>query len=805
LLALPGYCLASDVSVRGYVRDSSSGELLPYANILIEGTSYGTATNNDGYFVFLRVPAGPCTLSVEYIGYKSLSLPLNAHIDMEPVDIELEPQSLVFDPVTVTAAGPETVEISDGIGEIKLSPKGLKVLPSIGEVDIFRSLQLLPGISAASDGSSGLYIRGGTPDQNLVLFDGMTIYNVDHFFGFISAFNAEAVKDVRVFKGGYPAKYGGRISSVVELTGKSGSYDKFMAGSNINLLSVNGVTQVPIAGKGAWLLSFRRSHTDIIQSGLYDRIFNSISGRNTSDGTTTQGTFQGSAGPGGRGGFLRGPAAQNQTFIPEFYYYDLNTKLTYSLTPNNILSFSFYNGQDNLDESQSFGNLQFRPPNASSGDSTASASTRDITEWGNLGASLKWSRLWSDRIYSTFLLAYSNYFSRSESGFGTGGEARNQIQRAFSSAEDNEVRDFSLRLDTEWQAHPAHKFEFGLWRSQADVDLLFTANDSVNILDRNDRSVQTSGYLQDTWRLYQSLELTGGIRATQYDLTNKTYLEPRASFNFHLSDALALKGAWGKYNQFVNRITNENVLEGNRDFWLLADSQLEPTSAVHLIIGVTYDRDDYLFNIEAYDKDLDNVAEFSQRFRRGPDVQTDDLFFLGTGIARGLEFLVQKKYGRINGWVSYTLGKVESRFDVFNDGEPFPADQDRKHEFKAVGNYGLGNWQLSATWVYASGAPYTAPENQYSITLLDGTSRSFIHVGDKNSYRLPTYHRLDISLMRQFKTQHIEWDLGVSVFNLYNRANVWYREYVLDTSPILVRDITTLGFTPTVTFGIRFN
>jgi hypothetical protein len=252
-------------------------------------------------------------------------------------------------------------------------------------------------------------------------------------------------------------------------------------------------------------------------------------------------------------------------------------------------------------------------------------------------------------------------------------------------------------------------------------------------------------------------------------------------------------------------ITNENVLEGNRDFWLLADSELEPTSAVHRIIGLTYDSDNYLFNIEAYDKDLDNVTEFSQRFRRGPDVQTADLFFLGTGISRGLEFLAQKKYGRINGWVSYTLGKVESTFEVFNNGEPFPASQDRQHEFKVVGNYGLGDWQLSATWVYASGAPYTAPENQYAVTLLDGTSRSFIHVGDKNGYRLPAYHRLDIGVMRQFKTRHVEWDLGLSVFNLYNRANVWYREYVLNTSPILVRDITTLGFTPTVTFGIRFN
>ncbi len=790
------------VNVKGFVKDAASGETLPYANITLVGTDYGTSTNTDGYFVLVNIPAGPCTLRVSYIGYKQAVVPLNGEPNAAPVIIEMEQQSLELEGVTVTAENLQTLELADHVSEIRISPRQLKTLPSVGEVDIFRSLQLLPGISAVNDGSSGLYIRGGTPDQNLVLFDGMTIYNVDHFFGFISAFNTEAVKDVRVFKGGFPAKFGGRTSGVIELTGKTGSFDNFHAGGNVNLLSGSGVVQVPISERGAWLVSFRRSHTDLIQSGLYNSIFNSISGQNsTSDETEEQTTSGPAFRPGRRAG---GPfAAQTESVVPSFYYYDLNSKLTYSVSPNDMLSISFYNGEDNLDESQDLGTLNFRGGNIAGTDSVANALINDVTEWGNLGVSGKWSRVWSDRIYSNFLLAYSNYFSRSQSSFSTRGGAENTIQRAFNSAEDNEIRDFTLRFDTEWQMMKSHKIEFGALHSRTEVDLLFTANDSVSILDRNDEAVQTSLYLQDTWRLFRPLQLTFGLRTTNYGPTNQNYYEPRASFQLDLPGNLALKGAWGKYNQFISRITNEDVLEGNRDFWLLADNELDPASAEHRIAGLSYETPHLLFDIEAYHKDLDGVAEFSQRFRRGPNTVSEDLFFLGTGVAKGIEFLAQKKSGKLNGWASYTLGTVDYQFEVFNDGETFPAVQDRTHEVKLVGSYALGSWNLSSTWVYASGAPYTAPENQYSIELIDGSSRSYIHVGDKNANRLPAYHRLDISFSRQFHAERFAWDFGISVFNLYNHSNVWYRQYVLDTSPIIVRDITTLGITPTLTLGIR--
>jgi len=779
-------------NLKGYIKAAESGETLPYANVIIKGTQQGTTSNVNGYFVLVNVPAGLCTLRVSYIGYQTVETPITSADSKEAITINLRQKALLGEQVTVTADNLQTMEVVPEAAQIRLSPRQIATLPSVGEVDIFRALQLLPGISGVNDGSSGLYVRGGTPDQNLVLFDGMTIYHVDHFFGFISAFNTDAVKDVRVFKGGFPAKFGGRTSSIVELTGKSGSFDNFQAGGSLNLLSGSAIVQAPISGRGAWLLSLRRSYTDFIKSGLYDKIYASITGQNKSgEGTTTPNN----TGPGGGP-----PGLQSIAATPDFYYYDLNSKLTYSLSGRDRAALSFYSGRDNLDQSQDLGNLQFRrggPPNV--GQTPQRVGSENLTEWGNLGASGNWSRVWSDRLYSSLLAAYSNYSSDSRRGLNAGGDNANTIFRAFGSSEKNDVRDLTLRFDNEWQLHRAHRLEFGTWLSRTNVQVAFTANDTIDILTRDNEAEQAEFYLQDKWQVFQPLELTLGIRATNYQPTRTTYYEPRASLRLNLRRGLSLKGAWGEYHQFVNRITNENVLEGNRDFWLLADERLKPSFAEHKILGATYENFNYIFDVEAYHKNLDGVAEFSQRFRRSPEQRSEDLFFLGTGVAKGIEFLAQKKTGKLNGWASYTLAKVQYQISPFNNGEPYPANQDRRHEVKLVGNYGFGKWNLAATWVLATGAPYTAPESQYAVKLLDGSSRSYIHVGEKNGNRLPAYHRMDVSFSRKFNSTWFDWDLGISVFNLYDHKNVWYREYLLDTNPVVVREVTTLGFVPTVT------
>ena len=375
----------------------------------------------------------------------------------------------------------------------------------------------------------------------------------------------------------------------------------------------------------------------------------------------------------------------------------------------------------------------------------------------------------------------------------------------MSSDEDNKLKDLTARLDNELHLTNSHDLKLGLGISGLNVHYFATMNDTTLLVGRETKAIQGSWYLQDLWKLTRDIELTAGLRGTYYDKTAKNYLEPRASFFYSVSPTFKLKGAWGRYYQFVNRIANENVLEGSRDFWIPADKELEPGFAEHWILGGSLENRDYLLDIEGYYKDLDKLVEYSRRVSY--KVENTHLlkgtgFFQGTGFSRGMDLLIQKKTGRINGWIGYSLGKVEYKFPELNHGKPYPAPHDRTHEVNIVGNLTLKKWDFSATWVFATGKAYTAPESQYFFDFLDGSKRSYIHISDKNTFRLPAYHRLDLSISRKFETQALKYVFGLSIFNLYNHTNLWYRQYNLDTVPIAVSDVTMLGFTPTVFFQI---
>lgn len=737
----------------------------------------------------MSVPVGPCTLAVHYIGYTQKEIPLNNIPDGLPIlNIKMNPTIIEGEGVTVTAQA-DMLEVSaQEVSQVTISPRQLSSLPSIGEVDIFRTIQLLPGISGASDGESGLYVRGGTPDQNLVLFDGMTIYHVDHFFGFFSAFNADAVKDIQVFKGGFPAEYGGRISSVVNLTGKTGDENRFRFGLGANLLSTHAALEIPLFDRGTFLFAVRRSFTDFIRSSLYDDIYGLVTGEESGTGQVGRGV----QGRGmGRGGFM-----QSAEFKPKFYFYDLNSKLTLTMSPRDIMTFSFYSGKDDLDKSQDFSDMSFRFAGED-----ATMGIEDFTRWGNIGTSGKWSRQWGDRFHTDMLFAYSKYFSEYDRSMSMNAPSFSNDSTAirrglgFASVQDNDVKDMTYRIDASWHVAPSHTLKFGTWISQFDSRYRATMNDTISFIDRQDQAWQAAGYLQDKWKI-KNLELTLGLRASHYQETQKMYFEPRASFAYRFNDRFQLKGAWGHYYQFVNRIVNENVTESNRDFWLLSDADLKPSFSEHRILGLSYENTAYYFGIEAYQKSMENLIEFTRRFTGRADYS--DFFFFGSGQAMGLEVLAQKKRGSLNGWIGYTLGKVEHEFPAFNNGEPFPAEYDRRHEINAVARWDIGKWTFAATWVYASGRAYTSPESQYTISMLDGSVYSYIHVSDKNANRLQDYQRLDLSVSRRFESESLATEVGVSIFNVYNHRNVWYREYNLDTTPVTVTDAVLLGFTPTV-------
>jgi ferric enterobactin receptor len=786
------------MDISGIVRDSASGEALPFANVLLNNSEQGTTTNKDGYFVLVNVPAGPCTLTVRYIGYVSKSTKIeNGSARSAPLLIELDQTVLQGEQVTVTAQSQMLDASSKEVGQVAFSPRQLSSLPSIGETDIFRAMQLLPGVSAANEGQSGLYVRGGTPDQNLILFDGMTIYHVDHFFGFFSAFNADAVKDVQLYKGGFPAQYGGRVSSVIDMTGKSGDRKRTRFGFGANLLSAHTGFETPLWKMGTFLFTLRRSYTDFIRSPLYNSIYKLMTGGD--NGGAAGGAVRG-VGRGGPGGMTNLAAAE---FRPKFYFYDLNGKLTLNPSSRDVVSFSLYNGKDNLDKSEDFSDFSFQMPGS---DGSVSLNTTDYSKWGNLGYSGKWSRQWNDRFHMDLLAAQSTYFSDYDRSNNLTGMPLSRdssgVRRDFSNAseENNQVKDLSAKLDADWQVLRYHRIGFGAAMSRFNSQFSVTRNDSIQIFDRKSEALQVAFYLQDRWRI-RSIELTAGLRGTVYDATRKAYAEPRTSAQYEILPGLKLKGAWGRYYQFVNRIVNENVTQGSRDFWLLTDKETPPVFAEHRILGLGYENPSYAFSVEAYRKTMENLVEFSRRFL-GPAGQ-ESFLFVGSGEAKGIEFFAQKKRGALTGWVGYTLGKVDSRFPLINNGAVFPANQDRRHEVHVVSRYALGVWNFSATWVFASGNPYTAPESQYMLTLIDGRTNSYIHVSDKNANRLPDYHRLDLSVSRNFESNRWTTEAGLSIFNVYNRKNVWYRDYNLDTVPVTVTNVLFLGITPTV--FVQFN
>ena len=773
---------SQSTDLTGTVVDSLSNEVLPNVSIAVGESSFGALTDAFGRFALVGLPAGPIQLTVEHLSYRTLVLEL-AEVPTAPLRVMLAPDAIELAGIRVRAQTP-VMDAGRGVGQVSISPEQIQVLPSLGEPDIFRSLQLLPGVSGTNDATSGLFVRGGTPDENLVLLDGMTVYHVDHFFGVFSAFNADAIKDVELFKSAYPARFGGRTSSVVNMIGRAGDPQAFRMSAGANLLSGRTAVEIPLGDEAALVISARRSYTDVIQSGLFDNLFNTLT-----DADEAADAQQ----PGGFGGRRRRFEVQEAT--PSFYFYDVNSKLTWTPTSRDVVAMSLYSGADNLDQSSAGQAIQF------GGNTLNTPSRQEITDWGNRGLSGRWFRQWGARFSSDAQVAASEYFSD-----GTREITSDQFAAGF--LEENRVQDLSLRLDNTWRAGRSSTLDFGALLTQSDVRYGFEQlqGDSVRgSLALAGEALQTSGYVQHVWTGPVGLKLTTGARGTRSDATGRSYFEPHASLELPLGSNFKAKGAWGRYNQFIKRVENEDILEGSRDFWVLADSVLAPTSAEHRVLGVSYETRDFLIDLEGYHKDLDGVTQFSTRSRRGPQQSFTDLFFSGAGVAKGVELLVQKKVGPLTGWVSYSLSRVEYDLDDFNRGEPFAASHDQTHELKTVGVYQLGPWTFSGTWVYGSGRPFTAPESEYGVELLDGSSFSYIHVGGKNAERLPAYHRLDLGATRRFESDRFFYELNVSAFNAYGRDNVWYRKFDLSDSAVVVTDVTTLPFTPSIGFrmGIK--
>ncbi len=787
--------------IAGSVFDAETGERLPYANVLLVGTDRGTASNQDGRFVLPVVPAETRTLRVTYIGYAHREIQLNRRTLATPLHIGLKKRNILTEPVTVVPGNWELINVAAGNGQLAIALENFSLLPIIGDKDIFRSLQLLPGVSSSNQGSADLYVRGGTPSQNLVLFDGMTLYHLDHSFGYFSAFNADAIKDVRIYKGGIPAKYGGRLSSVMEVTAKSGDFRTTRLQVGANPLNGHAVLELPFAGAGGLLLSVRHSYSEYILEDLYDRNFSAFA---SSIPRRQPLNFRPS----------REIPAPNVN--PDISFYDIIAKASLVAGTRDKITASLYLGQDNLERFETF---------AAPGDPRRQMRSRETTlfareeqaDWGNQGYSFNWFRQWQERLQSTAMVAYSKFSSEQSffenspafapdprfSGHRPRPGATVADSALFELSSNNDIEDLTFRLDNSWQMHPGHKLGFGAWISRTEIDYTNNGFDVILGLRASDRATQYAYYLQDAWSL-NPLTLEAGLRATYYDQMDSLYVEPRISADLAVLPGISLRGSWGKNHQFVRRMPGFFQYTEGRDFWVLANGNaIEPGQAEQWTAGLKLQNARLLFDLEVYERRQQDVTEGIPAVQYMALAERTTVYRNNRSLSRGLDVLLERRSGRFTSWASYSYNDTDIEATVSRTLQEFPANQNVPHKLNLVGSYTHNGWNLSATWTYASGAPYTQPEIEAATSSDFGSILRLVPPDELNRDRLPVTHRLDLSLTRSFITKHFYGNVGFSIYNVYDRENVWYRNFELREGELVQEDVPTLGFTPTVSVDLR--
>jgi outer membrane receptor for ferrienterochelin and colicin len=766
--------IINEFVLSGIVRDEITGEPIPYANVHIQNTHLGDITNTEGYF-YIASQLDSSFFNVSYIGYEPVQIPFSLTDSSDSLwIIELSPKVIRAEGVTVTGNDIEFFSQPLKTGQLSFSPRHIASLPKLGETDVFRSLKLLPGIQIGNVGSAGLYIRGGTPDQNLILLDGMSVYQTDHFYGFFSAINSEAIKDIQIFKGGIPAKYGGRTSSVIELTGKQGNTKKRRLSFYSNLLTAGLTYEEPLFGRGSLFMTYRGSYSHYYRTFLFDHIYNFL----------TDGEGQNSL----------SISTDSTDYSPRLSFYDFNGKITFMPNNHNVLSFSYFAGKDDIDRMYDFPYEQHLDK------------IQDASQWTNNSKSLKWSRNWGNTFYSHFFVSKSDYYNVS---------FHDEFFTSLSPihiSDKNQLSDVTIRLDSEWSLNSSHDLEFGLSRKQYKTKYEFQLLD-LSPEKKSFNSFLNTYYFQDRWTLNSKLKMITGFRISDYSLTNKLISEPRISFTFVLTDYLILKGSLDKYTQFIHRFSNDFMIGGKKYVWLLSDERINPIISKQVNFGVQYNDKNTASEISIFHREVSHIADFSRlQFPSDAYVPQDlipnsvENINFGSGSSRGLEFLIQKKTGFLRGWFSYTYGLTEYLFSdsSFNDGLNFKANHDRSHEIKSVAISSYKNWDVSLSWIFSSGSVYTPKGMQYfsnnvfPFTVIPDSSV------EMNSERLPFIRRVDVSITKHFRYGSMNWEMGLSVFNLFGRKNVSHKKYITsENSEIVTTNVEMLGFTPT--FHIRLS
>ena len=746
---------AQKFTVSGYMTDAASGESLISAALVERLSGLGTVTNNYGYYT-LTLPAGEVSLEYSYTGYGTVRKEFRLTRDtVIHIGLQFLPEMLAG--ASVTASRSEIGVRGTQMSAIEIPVLQIKRVPALaGEVDVIKALQLLPGVQSGTEGSAGLYVRGGGPDENLLLLDGVPIYNVNHMMGFFSVFNADAIKNVTLYKGSFPARFGSRLSSIVDVRMKDGNDQEFHGSASVGLLSAKVNLEGPIVkGKTTFNVSARRTYFDVLSQPLIALYMHSLGDE-----------------AGGTGGYC---------------FYDVNAKLTHTFNNRDKLYVSYYMGDDDV-----YARINTK-------DTEYESKIRLGWHWGNIVGSVRWNHAFSPQLFVNTTVNYTQYrhrLSMDEKDIrqsGTGQEERSDISMLYNSL----INDLSAAADFEYNPSPAHEVRFGATfirhafkpsvttlhyeessSGQAAVDTTFG--------DKNLFTNEAAAYVEDNWSLTPWLKVNAGLRYGMYSTAGKTYhsLEPRVSLRALLSQDLSFKASWSEMSQSVHMLSNSNISLPT-DLWVPSTADIAPMRSRQAAAGLFYSIGQVDLSLEGYWKGMDNILEYRDGASfLGSSTGWEQKVAMGRGWSYGVEFLAQKKVGKLTGWIGYTWSKSMRKFDregnILNFGEPFPAKYDRRHDLSITASYEFSKrFDVAATFVYGTGvcgslALQTIAVPQFNF-YLDGQFTDpypVDYLEGRNNYRLPSYHRLDAGVnFHRFWHNGNHRTISVSVYNVYNRQN----------------------------------
>ncbi|HAA16317.1 MAG TPA: hypothetical protein DCE41_33290, partial [Cytophagales bacterium] len=674
------------------------GEPLPLATVGIVKTSRGTASNSEGFFALPDLEDDSLEIVISYLGYKPIQMLASEFHKLEGSTIHLQPAATLLDDVTIEDQYQSAIQLMAQPGVARLDAQKINTFPNLGQPDVFQAIQLIPGISATSGGSANLQIRGGTPDQNLILFDDIPLYHLDHFYGIYSSLNPLAIQSLQVYKGGFPAKYDGRSNAVVDIKSRGGNRNEIDVEANLNLLSANLAVDVPIGNKLVWTAAGRIAYDDILATPLYWNLTNAYR-QNRLDNSAE---------------WVSWNAFPELSWEPDFDFYDANSKLTYYPSEKDVISANLFFSNDKLNinlnqfeywEDINFGYEYFY---------------NQASDWNNDGLSLSWARQWNEHWYTKALMSFSEYentttnFSYYWEGALDDEESEGEVdQHEFWT---NRIRDGQFKIIAGYQPNSRHHLDFGATLNGMSTQFSRKKYDVELYPDTLFRNFSTEGgryswYIQDTWTPGDGTKIIFGLRRNRYTPqdTAQLFWAPRLSVEQRVGKRLMFRTAAGFYQQFVQQITPDRFNTTNQFLWLMGDNlQIPIQRSFHTLVGLQWANDNgWMIDWEGYFRRTTGITElFLYDDVLSEETGLDDLQ-ARTGIARavGMDFTIHKDEGNYRGWFNYSLGGVRNRIEGVNRGRLYPATQDQRHELNLVQMYKMGKWDISATVVYGSGRP----------------------------------------------------------------------------------------------------